>query len=186
VKFNVEKLEKLAGHFPEGLRHPVVRHLTAIRDLFTEGQLVAARLSPDPAVKHQAATSVINACVTLCTAIGTEPIPLADFPILTSLQVSMVAAIIYISGKKVSRKMAVEFIAAIGANVGTGLLLREGARALLKLFPVWGNAISGAIAGAGTYAVGRSAAAYFIAGGSIREAKKIFSQANPPTLPGAK
>jgi uncharacterized protein (DUF697 family) len=184
VKFNVEKLEKLAGHFPKGLKHPIVQHLASIRDLFTEGRLEAARNSTDPAVKREAAASVVNACVTLCTAIGTEPIPLADFPILTSLQVSMVAAIIYISGKKVSRKMAAEFIAALGVNVGAGLVLREGSRALLKLFPGWGNAISGAIAGAGTYAVGRASAAYFIDGKSMGEAKKLFHHAKPPPLPG--
>ena len=183
MKLNYEKLEKLAGQVPKGLRHPVVQHLTAIRDLFTEGRLEAARRSTDPVVKREAAAALVNACVTLCTAIGTEPIPLADFPILTSLQISMVSAIIYISGRKMSRKMAAEFIAALGTNLGVGIVLREGSRALLKLFPVWGNAISGAIAGAGTYALGRSATAYFIDGGSLNEAKKMLHRIKPPPLP---
>ena len=162
MKINFEKLEKLAGHFPKSLRHPVVQHLAAIRDLFTEGRLEAARQSPDTEVKRDTAASIVDACATLCTAIGAEPIPLADFPILTSIQLSMVASIIYISGRKMSRQRAAEFIAAFGANIGAGLLLRESARGLLKFFPVWGNAISGAIAGAGTYAIGRAATAYFI------------------------
>ena len=173
MKFNYEKLEAFAGKIPKGLSHPVVRHLGAIRDLFTEGRLETARRSTDPAVKREAALSVVNACVTLCTAIGTEPIPLADFPILTSLQVSMVTALIYISGKKMGPKTAAEFIAALGTNIGVGLVLRESARGLLKLFPVWGNAISGAIAGAGTYAIGRSAAAYFIDGSPTGELENI-------------
>lgn len=186
MKLNLEKLEKLAGHLPKGLGHPVIQHLASIRDLFTEGRLEAARRSSDPAVKREAAAAVVNACVTLCTAIGTEPIPLADFPILTSLQVSMVAAVIYISGRTMSRKIAVEFIAALGTNVGAGLFLREGSRAILKIFPVWGNAISGAIAGAGTYAIGRSATAYFIDGGSIQAAKKLLKGTRPPALPKSK
>jgi uncharacterized protein (DUF697 family) len=169
-----DKLEKLAGHFPAGLRSPVLQHLAAMRDLLTEGRLGAARKSGDPAVQRETATTVVNACVTLCTAVGTEPIPLADFPILTSLQISMVASIIYISGRTVSRKMAAEFIAALGANVGMGIVLREGSRALLKLFPGWGNVISGAIAGAGTYAIGKAATAYFIEGGTIEEARRLF------------
>ena len=155
-------LEKLADSIPKGFNHPMLGHLGGIRDLFTEGRLEAARLSGDPEVKREAAAAVVNACVTLCTAVGAEPIPLADFPILTSLQVSMVAAIIYISGQPMSRKTAVEFIAALGTNVGLGLFLREGSRALLKFLPGWGNAISGGIAGAGTYAMGKSATAYFI------------------------
>ena len=132
VKLTPDHIEKLAGAFPKGLRQPVFRHLAEIRDHFTEGRLEAARRSLDPAVKREAAASVINACVTLCTAIGAEPIPLADFPILASLQVSMVSAVIYISGRPMSRKMAVEFIAASGANIGAGLVFRAAARGLLN------------------------------------------------------
>jgi uncharacterized protein (DUF697 family) len=53
-------------------------------------------------------------------------------------------------------------------------VLREGARAAAKFVPVWGNAISGAVAGAGTYAMGRAAAAFFIEGVSIGDARNIF------------
>ena len=172
-----DKLEKLAGHFPKGLRSPVIQHVSALRDLLAEGRLGSARKSGDPAVQRETAATIVNACVTLCTAVGTEPIPLADFPILTSLQVSMVASIIYISGRRMSRKMAAEFITALGTNVGTGIILREGSRALLKLFPGWGNVISGAIAGAGTYAIGRAATAYFIEGGTLDDARKLFRRA---------
>ena len=35
------------------------------------------------------------------------------------------------------------------------MVLREGARAAVKLLPGWGNAISGGVAAAGTYAIGR-------------------------------
>jgi len=65
-------------------------------------------------------------------------------------------------------------MATLGANVGAALALREGSRALWRLLPVWGNVISGAIAGGGTYALGRAASAYFIEGVDIKDARKLF------------
>jgi uncharacterized protein (DUF697 family) len=117
---------------------------------------------------------VVKSVTAICAAIGAQPIPLADFPILTSLQATMVASIMHISGREMSVKLAAEFIAALGANVGLGLVLREGSRAAAKLIPIWGNAISGAVAGAGTYAVGRSAVSYFIEGVSLQDARDAF------------
>ena len=51
---------------------------------------------------------------------------------------------------------------------------REGARAAVKLLPGWGNAISGGVAAAGTYGIGRAAGAYFIEGISLGEVRKLF------------
>jgi uncharacterized protein (DUF697 family) len=65
-------------------------------------------------------------------------------------------------------------VAALGANIGVGFALRETARAAAKFIPMWGNAISGAVAGAGTYAMGRAATAYFIEGVSLDDARGIF------------
>jgi uncharacterized protein (DUF697 family) len=110
----------------------------------------------------------------ICTTIGLEPIPLADFPLLTTMQMGMVAGIIHVSGRKVGPRAAMEFIAALGANIGAGMVLREGSRALLKFVPVFGNAVSAGIAGAGTYAIGRAATAYFIEGVSLRRARDLF------------
>ena len=143
-------------------------------ELHGEAQLEMARLSGNRALQKQIAQVVIKSVTAICAAIGTQPIPLADFPILTSLQATMVAGIMHISGREWSPKLAAEFIAALGANIGAGLVLREGARAAAKFVPIWGNAISGAVAGAGTYAMGRSAAAYFIEGVSIADARHIF------------
>src|SRR5947207_5422166 len=93
----------------------------------------------------------------ICTAIVAQPIPLADLPILTTLQLVMVSGIMYISGRERSLRAATEFIGALGANVGAGMLLREGTRAILKFFPGWGNLICGMVTGAGTYAIGLAA-----------------------------
>jgi uncharacterized protein (DUF697 family) len=169
-----EHLEKLVDKLPKTVGGPVLDHVHAVRDLFTHGKLDEARRSCDHAVKLEAARSIMQTSTALCTTIGFEPIPLADFPIITSIQISMVAGIAYVSGREVSRRAATEFIAALGANITVGLALREGSRALLKLLPGWGTAVSGAIAGAGTYALGRAAIAYFIEGISIEDARKLF------------
>lgn len=146
-----------------------------------EAQLEMARLSGNRGLQKQIAQVVIKSVTAICAAIGAQPIPLADFPILTSLQATMVAGIMHISGREMSMKLAGEFIAALGANVGVGLVLREGSRAVVKLLPVWGNAISGAVAAAGTYAMGRAAVGYFIEGVSIADARGLFRRRRKDT-----
>jgi uncharacterized protein (DUF697 family) len=88
--------------------------------------------------------------------------------------VMMVSGIMYVSGRDRSLRAAAEFITALGANVGAGMLLREGARAILKFFPGWGNVVCGMVAGAGTYAIGRAATAFFIGGVSLKEARQKY------------
>jgi len=149
-----------------------------------EAQLEMARLSGNRVLQKQIAQVVIKSVTAISAAVGAQPIPLADFPILTSLQAAMVAGIMHISGREMSMKLAGEFTAALGANLGLGLALREGSRAVVKLLPVWGNAISGGVAAAGTYAVGRAAVGYFIEGISIADARGLFRRGpkNPPLL----
>src|ERR1041384_199721 len=105
---------------------------------------------------------------------GAQPIPLADLPILAALQLVMVSGIMYISGRERSLRAATEFITALGVNVGAGMVLREGARALLKFFPGWGNVVCGAVAGAGTYAIGRAAIVYFLEGLTLGAPRRAY------------
>jgi uncharacterized protein (DUF697 family) len=86
----------------------------------------------------------------------------------------MVSAIMYISGRERSLRAATEFIAALGANVGAGMLLREGTRVILKFFPGWGNLVCGMVAGAGTYAIGRAAIVFFLEGVSLKDARETY------------
>jgi uncharacterized protein (DUF697 family) len=147
-----------------------------------EAKLEMARLSGARTVQVHIAQILVRSMAAISGAIGAQPIPLADFPILTSLQALMVASIMAVSGRELSMKLAAEFIAALGANIGVGLFFREGARAMLRLLPGFGNAISGAVASAGTYAIGRSATAYFIEGASISDARRLFRRAKKPAL----
>jgi predicted GTPase len=138
-------------------------------------QLQLARLSRQRAVQERLARRLTGAAATLSAGIGAVPIPLADIFPITGLQVGLITAIAYLSGREASRETAREFLVALGANVGAAFALREAARALAKVvFPGAGSAISGGVAFAGTWGVGEAATAYFIQGRSVREAKRLL------------
>jgi uncharacterized protein (DUF697 family) len=144
------------------------------RELPNEAKIEMIRISRDREAQHHVAQMLVKSTTAICTAIGAQPIPLADMPILTSLQAMMVSGIMYVSGRERSLRAATEFITSLGANVGAGMLLREGARAILKFFPGWGNVVCGMVAGAGTYAIGRAATAFFIGGVSLSDARRKY------------
>ena len=187
--------EKRAGQLESGLtvkplfRHRLLKvvqltdmHSAEGRELLSivtaelpnEAKIEMIRISRDREAQHHVAQILVKSTTAICTAIGAQPIPLADMPILTSLQVVMVSGIMHISGRERSLRAATEFITALGANVGVGMILREGARAILKFFPGWGNVVCGMVAGAGTYAIGRAATAFFIGGVSLRDARRKY------------
>jgi uncharacterized protein (DUF697 family) len=142
-------------------------------------RLEFARLTGAKGAQAQIAGSLLKSFTAVCGVIGLQPIPLADMPILTTLQTLMVGLIIHTAGKPFSARIVGEFLGALGLNIGAGILFREGARAIIKVVPVWGNAVSGMVAGAGTYAVGRAAIAYFIEDIPLSETKKLFQRLLP-------
>jgi uncharacterized protein len=144
------------------------------KKLPNECRVEIVRISGDREAQRGIANILIKSTAAICTAIGAQPIPLADLPILTTLQLVMVSGIMYLSGRERSLRAATEFLGAIGANVGAGMLLREGARALLKFFPGWGNVVCGMVAGAGTFAIGHAASAYFLEGVTLGEARRTY------------
>ncbi len=103
-------------------------------ELPNEAKIEMIRISRDRQAQIHVAQMLIKSTTAICAAIGTQPIPLADLPILTALQVLMVSGIMYVSGRERSLRSATEFIAALGANLGAGMLLREGARVGTKVF----------------------------------------------------
>lgn len=161
------------------------RNLEALGEVLTrelpgEAQVEMARLVRAKKVQLEISQDLVRSLTTVCAAIGVQPIPFADFPILTAIQFAMVSGIMHVSGRELGLKSAAEFFGALGVNIGVGMVFREGARAAAKLMPGWGNAISGGVAAAGTYAVGRSAIGYFIEGISIGEARKLFHHQKLP------
>lgn len=161
--------------FPETPSAETRALLSALtQELPNQAKIEMIRISRDREAQYHVAQMLIKSTTAICAAIGAQPIPLADMPILTSLQVVMVSGIMYISGRERSLRAATEFMTALGASVGAGMLLREGARAVLKFFPGWGNVVCGMVAGAGTYAIGRAASAFFIGGVSLKEARRKY------------
>ena len=144
------------------------------KKLPNECRVEIVRISGDREAQREIANILIKSTSAICTAIGAQPIPLADLPVLTTLQLVMVSGIMYLSGRERSLRAATEFVGAMGANVGAGMLLREGARALLKFFPGWGNVVCGMVAGAGTFAIGHAASAYFLEGVTLGEARRTY------------
>ena len=170
--------DRFAGVFhlsgPNAARDATAMMSIVARELPNAARIEMARISRDRAVQADIAQVLVKSTTAICTAIGTQPIPLADLPILTTLQLVMVSGIMYISGRERSLRAATEFVGALGVNVGAGMLLREGTRAVLKFFPGWGNVICGMVAGAGTYAMGRAAIVFFLEGVSIKDARRIY------------
>ena len=144
------------------------------RNMPNEARVEMARIAHDRTTQTEIAQTLVKSTTAICAAIGAQPIPLADLPILTALQLVMVSGVMYISGRERSLRAATEFVTALGVNVGAGMILREGTRALLKFFPGWGNVVCGAVAGAGTYAIGRAAIVYFLEGLTLNDARRTY------------
>jgi uncharacterized protein len=161
---------------PADARESAARQFMTLlaRNMPNEARVEMARIANEHTVQAEIAQTLVKSTTAICAAIGAQPIPLADLPILTALQLMMVSGIMYISGRERSLRAATEFVTALGVNVGAGMILREGARALLKFFPGWGNVVCGAIAGAGTYAIGRSAIVYFLEGFTLKDARRTY------------
>ncbi len=165
---------------------PAAMRLMALlaRELPNEARVEMIRVSRDREAQVQIAQVLVKSTSAISAAIGAQPIPLADLPILTTLQLVMVSGIMHIAGRDRSLRAATEFAAALGVNVGAGMILREGARAVLKFFPGWGNVVCGMVAGAGTYALGRAAIVYFLEGVSLKDARRIyFASRKKPATP---
>ena len=93
--------------------------------------------------------------------VGITPIQVADIAILVPLQLLMISIIRALSGRTATKETAFEYLNAAGIDLGVGYGSRQFFRQIVKIIPVGGLAISGAIASTGTWAIGKSAEAYF-------------------------
>ena len=110
-------------HLPEKESAETRRLMSLLaHELPNEAKIEMIRISHDSEAQHHVAQVLVKSTTAICTAIGTQPIPLADLPILTTLQLVMVSGIMYVSGRERSLRAATEFIGALGANVGAGML----------------------------------------------------------------
>ncbi|AKU92260.1 YcjF family protein [Vulgatibacter incomptus] len=138
-----------------GIEELVDRIVEALPDAMRDAFI--AQQQGDLALKDRRIRTLIYSKAGVAAAIGAIPLPFADLALLAPLQVAMVVTIGHFQGVEVSRARAVELIATLGAGVG----FREGARQLLKLVPGFGSAVGGAVAFAGTVALGETARVWF-------------------------
>ncbi|WP_160112640.1 GTPase family protein [Salicibibacter kimchii] len=141
-----------------------------------------ARITQAKTIQIRIAKTIGKSASAITGGVGAQPIPLADLPVITGIQTSMIAGIAYVSGRKLDRKSMAEFLGAMGANVGTAFAFRQLARSLSKMtFPVAGHAISGTLAATATWGLCRAAILYFIEKRPAHEAKEAYNnQSKPP------
>ena len=155
---------------------------TLFKHLPDAGRGTFVRIARVRGLQEELANNLTRATAAICAGVAALPIPVADVIPITTLQVTLIAGIAWLSGRPLDRKAAAEFLGAMGANVGLGFAFREGARALIKfVFPGAGSMVSGAIAFAGTLAIGAAARSYFLRGTSIEDAKKAFDATKKKT-----
>ena len=145
--WNVETLQDFLGwHLPESAR----------LDFFqaTKNKELLRRLS----------RSITGRFAKIAFGVGMSPMPISDIAILTPMQLLLVGIIGGLSCRTPSRQTAMDFFKAMGPATIAGLVLRVLAQQASKSAGLGGDVLSGAIAAAGTWSIGRAAEAYFFAG----------------------
>jgi uncharacterized protein (DUF697 family) len=143
---------------PPGPGFPVDEIAAAVAaKLGEDGTALAARLPVlRPAVCDHLIASFAKRNAIIAAAVF---VPGVDMPVLTLNQIRLVLRIAVAHGEDVDNRRAVELLGVVGVGFG----LRAVARELLDVVPVAGWALKGAVAYAGTKAVGEAAVRYFAA-----------------------
>jgi small GTP-binding protein len=129
--------------------------IPAIINTSPEAALTLGRLLPQ--YRRSAANKLVRAATLVSLAAGLQPIPLVDIPILLSNQIRMTLRIAAVYGEPINAQHLREIL----STVAGGLALRYLAEELAKAAPIGGDLVSGAIAAAGTYALGQVAIEYY-------------------------
>jgi uncharacterized protein (DUF697 family) len=143
-------------HVPAGSSFPVDDIAAALaRKLGEDGTALAARL---PVLRRPLCDVLIASFARKNGLVGAAVfVPGVDMPVLTLNQIRLVLRIALAYGQELDNRRATELLGVVGAGFG----MRAVARELLDLVPVAGWALKGAIAYAGTKAVGEAAVRYF-------------------------
>lgn len=147
-----------------GAGFPVEQIAAALaRRLGEDGTALAARL---PVLRRAVCAQLVAEFARKNGIVGAAVfIPGADLPVLTLNQLRLVLRLAAAHGQEIDRERLPEILGTLGA----GFALRAAARELLGLVPVAGWAVKGAVAYAGTRALGEAAIRYFEARGPARQ-----------------
>ena len=126
----------------------------AYRATFARLTDVTASLK-DIHLKH--AMPVILGYSSMAATAGALPVPFLDLVLLPAIQARMVQAL----GKLYGQEMTAARFLETAASAGLGLLARQAIREVVKFIPFVGSAAGAALAGASTYALGRSFVLYY-------------------------
>ncbi|MDM8547999.1 50S ribosome-binding GTPase [Candidatus Venteria ishoeyi] len=110
--------------------------------------------------KNQYATTAhphIISYALMTAAAEAVPIPMISVPVVLSIQTKMFQSLASIY----EQEFTYERFAEIAALLGSSYLLRLGGRQLLKLIPIYGQAVTAVYSGATTYALGHMLCQYF-------------------------
>lgn len=135
-----------------------------------------------PAYRRMAVGRLIRNAAVLNAAIGAEPIPGLDLPLLLTAHVRLVLRIAAVYGESISPERARELI----ATMAGGVLLRYLGVEAAKLIPGPGWLVGGAVASLGTVAIGQVAMRYFEGGKhltpqQLRELYRHYRRRKPKT-----
>lgn len=89
--------------------------------------------------------------------IGLFPVPFVDLPVILGLQVKLAQAL----GRVYGIEMKAKRLRGLVGVIAGGLIVRQTGRQLAKLIPGWGWIVSGAIAFAGTFGLGKALGLYY-------------------------
>jgi len=120
-----------------------------------------------PAYRRSAAQRIIRNATLVSLAAGLEPIPLVDIPILLGTQIRLVLRLAALYGEQVDSADVTKHTRELVAIMAGGLGLRYLAEQAAKVMPFGGDFVAGAIAGAGTWAMGEVALEYYEGGKQI-------------------
>ena len=182
--------EQLANEVSVLLGVPGVIPISALKGENVAEELIPAMIeaSPEAALvigrelpnyRRVAAQRIIRNATLISLAAGLEPIPLVDIPILLGTQVRLVLRLAALYGEQMDTADAMKHARELVITMVGGLGLRYLAEELAKTVPFGGDFVAGAIAGAGTWAIGQVALEYYEGGkkispNRIRELYKDF------------
>jgi small GTP-binding protein len=133
--------------------------IPAMIDASPEAALVIGRELP--AFRRNAAQRIIRNATLISLAAGLEPIPLVDIPILLGNQIRLVLRLAALYGEPVDSANTTRHLRELIAVMAGGLGFRYLAEQVAKALPFGGDFVSGAIAGASTWAMGQVILEYY-------------------------
>lgn len=139
--------------------------IPAVIEASPEAALVIGRELP--VYRREAAQRIIRNATLVSLAAGLEPVPLIDIPILLGTQVRLVLRLAALYGEQMDTADAMKHARELVVTMAGGLGLRYLAGELAKAAPFGGDFVAGAIAGAGTWAIGQVALEYYEGGKQI-------------------